>query len=188
VASNIAFSSTYTSNHRPKPELIVQLLLHLLTTSGIAISAVGASSLVDAKPDQISTYQGMQEGGSLLLLLAVVLLATLNFTTIRNLHATSVNSRQRSTEKAGSLAIGTLVALHLAAVRVIYSVVYAFTHSKSLSPITGTFAVKLCLITLVQLGASLALVAAGVSTRHIQKRSAMRRNMENTELSEGLMK
>jgi ATP/ADP translocase len=149
---------------------------------------VGASNLAGAKPDEISTYQGMQEAGSLLLLLAIIFLAILNFTTLRNLHATSIHSCGRSTEQAGTLAVGTLVALHLAAVRVIYSVVYTFTHSKILSPITGTFAVKLCLITLVQLGASLALVAAGVSTSRIQKRSAMRRNVESTELREGLMK
>jgi hypothetical protein len=130
----------------------------------------------------------MQEAGSLLLLLAIILLAILNFRTIQNLHASSINSRERSTEYAGTLAIGTLAALHFAAVRVIYSVVYSFTHSKSLSPITGTFAVKLCLITLVQLGASLGLVAAGVSTKRIQKRSGTRRVTENTELGESLMK
>jgi hypothetical protein len=149
---------------------------------------VGASNLVGAKPDEMSTYLGMQEGGSLLLLLAVLLLATASFRTLRNLHATSINSNQHSTEEAGTLAIGSLIALHFAAVRVIYSVVYAFTHSKSLSPITGTFAIKLCLITLIQLGASLALVTAGMSARHIQDQSGVRTNSENTELGEGLMK
>lgn len=183
-------SSTYTSNHRPKPEITIQLLLHILIATGIAISAIGASNLPTTKPNEIKTDQVMQEVGSLLLLLATILLILLNIQVLLNLHKTSINSRQRSTEKAGTLAIGTLIALHFATVRVIYSVVYAFTHSTMLSPVTGSFAVKLCLITLVQLGAALALVTAGWSTRAICWDSMSSRDMEigSTELGEGLMK
>jgi len=160
-------ASAYASTHRPKVGWIIQLLLHLLVTSGIAISAIGASNLENATPAQRDTYRGMQEGGSLMLLLAVILLAVLAVTTLQSLQKTSLNSRRSSTNAAGTLTIGIIIALPFAAVRVIYSVVYAFSDSKTLSPITGSFAVKLILISLVQIFASLLLVIAGLSSRNV---------------------
>jgi len=53
-------------------------------------------------------------------------------------------------------------------IRSIYSVVYTFDHSSTaLNPVTGSFAVKLILVVLVQLLAAAALIVGGYRARDI---------------------
>ena len=53
-------------------------------------------------------------------------------------------------------------------VRAVYTVLYSFDRSPKVSPVTGTFAVKVVLIFLVQLIATLCLTVGGVVTRFIR--------------------
>src|ERR1700761_8277682 len=133
----------YTENHRQKIGWIIQLLLHVQITGGIALAAIGGSNLPTAAPQDRSTDKGLMEGGYLLLLLTVILLTVLAFKTIRNLSQRSSSqrsgpqnssSRRSSSRMARTLACGAAVALPFAAVRVIYSVVYAFSLLRTLNP------------------------------------------------------
>lgn len=119
------------------------------------------------------------------MLLAILLLAIMAFITLRKLQATSLKSRRSSAEPAGTLVIGSIVALHFAAARVIYTVVYAFSQSKSLNPITGSFYVKLFLISIVQICASLALIVGGLSSSNIKQERIVERK-ESGQGFEGL--
>lgn len=57
--------------------------------------------------------------------------------------------------------IGCAVGIPFHLVRLAYNTCYAFYHKASLDPVTGSFATRVVLIFLMQLGASLAITAGG---------------------------
>jgi hypothetical protein len=133
--------------------------MHIMVSGGIAIAAVGGSNLyTDASsPSKVSTDRGLLKAGYLILLLVIILLIAHAIVLVRSVRNTS----------AITLLHWVLVAILFLAIRVIYSVVYAFTGKPSLSPLTGTFAIKFVLIFLVQLIAACCLVVGGFVTRNM---------------------
>jgi ABC-type Co2+ transport system permease subunit len=150
------------------------LLMHMLVSGGIAIAAVGGSGLYSdaSDPSKVSTDRGLLKAGYLILLVAVILLAALAIFTLLRLRSV------RSKGSANRLLYSVLAALPFVAVRVIYSVVYAFTLKPSLSTLTGTFAVKFVLIFLVQLVAACCLIAGGLFTLDIKQEIRSTGNVE----------
>ena len=77
---------------------------------------------------------------------------------------------------------GVLGAVTMLFARIIYSIVYGFTLKPSLSPFTGSLAVKVVLIFMVQLLAALCIGTVGFITRNLA-RDSMRsgRRVDDTE-------
>jgi hypothetical protein len=159
----VAQRSTYAPNHNVKLGWAFALLVHVFVSGGIAIAAVGGSNLYkdSSSPSKLSTDHALQKAGYLILLLAVVLLAMRAAQTLTGL--------RRSSRRCAALTMThwVLAAIPFVFVRVIYSVVYAFDNKPSLSPVTGSFAVKFVLIFLVQVVAACCLVVGGFQTRAI---------------------
>lgn len=150
----------------------------MAVVGGTVLAAIGGSNL--AKPEtQSSDHSGdanLQKAGYMVLLLTVLLLAIYSCFVFVRLHA----SRSRgNTAVALSLLKCTMAALPFAATRVLYGVVYTFSGSRDLSPVTGTFVVKLVLIFLVQLLATLLLVVGGVMSRNIKYDAAVGKQRTN---------
>lgn len=78
------------------------------------------------------------------------------------------SARSQVHANALNLLYFTVPALLFTLIRAAYTLVYSFDHSPSVSPVTGTFAVKFVLIFLVQLLAVLCLIAGGLVTRFIR--------------------
>lgn len=100
-----------------------------------------------------------------MLLLSALLLILYAYSTYRRLR--DISSR-RLNRLVMRLLAWAVLALPFTATRAVCSVVYSFDASPFVNPITGVFAVKLVLIFLVQLLATLCLVAGGVMTRNIR--------------------
>jgi hypothetical protein len=100
-----------------------------------------------------------------MLLLSALLLIAYAYDTFRRLRAVP---SVRLSRNAMRLLYSAVFSLPFITIRAIYSVVYSFDTSPSVNPITGVFAVKLVLIFLVQLLATLCIVVGGVMTRNIR--------------------
>jgi hypothetical protein len=169
----LAFSGfVYESNcyyrdqrQRQRQSLIQEAFIHLGAYTGIALAAVGASNLIkhDATPSDIKSAHHLQETGSCLLLLTWVGLTYLCVRLCRNIVGSGPSSRSR----ASLLVLTLLGACTMVGVRAVYSVVYAFDHSASVSPITGIFVFKFIFVFLVQIIAVMLLLAVGLLTRNI---------------------
>ncbi|KIW88878.1 uncharacterized protein Z519_10362 [Cladophialophora bantiana CBS 173.52] len=147
-----------TSNRSQFATLIEEAGIHVGAITGIALLATGGAKLGDDNNTQsdINTAYTLLETG------AVILLATWIAVSFLCSHICLKLLQNRRT--AGPL---MLLACIFTGVRAIYSVVYAFDHAKSLSPFTGTFAVKFVFMFLVQLIAFLLLLAVAFVTRNI---------------------
>jgi hypothetical protein len=161
-ASFISTMWTYygTSARNQLVNTISEAGVHVGAVTGIALVAVGGSKLAGSNitPSDISTAHTLLEVGAVILLvtwIAVVLLFV-----------------HFSARVPGHMVVKILMAVAVAFIgtRAIYAAVYAFDHDPRLSPFTGTFAVKLVLIVLVQLFAALCIVAAAWVTRNDSKR------------------
>ncbi|KAL6240832.1 hypothetical protein RBB50_012247 [Rhinocladiella similis] len=148
------------SSDRTRRLLIVrEVLVHLGAYTGIALAASGASNLANsnATASDIDHAHTLQETGVTLIL-------------ITWLGETYMCSRLCMTLGIFSPASVSLSAsCLLVGARCIYSVVYAFDHSPSVNPITGSFAIKVILVFLVQLVAVVALLIVGFVTRDIAR-------------------
>ena len=143
-----------TSNAGQLGPLVAEVGVHLGAMSGIALVAVGVTKLAsqNATHSDIDLGHTLLETGAVILLITWVVLAILCLKILRKI----------KNQLIASLLMAS--ALIFIGVRAVYSVVYAFNHSPSLSPITGTFAVKLVVIFLVQLLAALSLTAVAFFT------------------------
>jgi hypothetical protein len=119
-----------------------------------------------------------------MLLLSALLLILYACNTYRRLR--DISSR-RLNRLVMRLLAGAVLALPFTATRAVYSVVYSFDPSPSVNPITGVFAVKLVLIFLVQLLATLCLVVGGAMTRNIriEDESALSSSPANVRATSG---
>ncbi|ETI29390.1 hypothetical protein G647_01843 [Cladophialophora carrionii CBS 160.54] len=136
--------------------------VHIGAVAGIALVAVGAAKLFGqnaTRPD-ITTGYTMLKVGALILLSTWMALTFVYLPLFGKLNSQPV--------------LGVLMGLSASfiGVRAVYSVVYAFDHTESLSPFTGSFVVRLVLIFLVQLLAALSLVAVAFLTRNAGKKRA----------------
>ncbi|KAF2095915.1 hypothetical protein NA57DRAFT_78689 [Rhizodiscina lignyota] len=160
-------AETYIPGHNAKLGWIVQLFVHITTVGGIVLAAVGGSNLAqDAASgdhDKFDTDRGLLKAGYLVLLGVLALITAYGNVTFFRLRRTN------SARLPSRLMYGAGAALPFIAARLIYSTVYAFTLDASLSPISGTFAVKFALIFLVQFLAACCLAAGGIMSLGMSK-------------------
>ncbi|EXJ59764.1 hypothetical protein A1O7_03911 [Cladophialophora yegresii CBS 114405] len=137
---------------------------HLGAVTGVVLVALGATKLFgqNTTPSDITTGYTMLKVG------AIILLATWMALTFVCL---PLFGKLKSQPILGLLMVSACAFI---GVRAVYSVVYAFDHTNSLSPFTGSFVVKLVLIFLAQLLAALSLVAVAFLTRDGGKQRARR--------------
>ncbi|ATY60661.1 C6 zinc finger domain [Cordyceps militaris] len=143
-----------------KVEWAVVLALHILVAGATAILAVGASALQSSSPlpsDLIKVKVGI----TLLLIGWVVLVGW-------SLQSWFRRSTQHSeASRAGrKILIGVAFALLFIGIRVVYTLVAFFSQKQSLSPVTGTLVVRIMLVLVPELVASLILIAYGWITRN----------------------
>jgi hypothetical protein len=98
-------------------------------------------------------------------LFSALLLILYAYNTYRRLRDISSRCLNRRVMRLLAWAV---LALPFTATRAVYSVVYSFDASPCVNPITGVFAVRIVLIFLVQLLATLCLVVGGAMTRNIR--------------------
>ena len=157
---------------------VIDLFLHMAVVAGIVLSAIGSANLYTAKTSaNRATYQHLQEAGSVVLLLALISITLYaiktRITLGRQLVGSSKHGKHHNKSKAAVLVDAAIVALPFLYARVIYSIVYAFTQSRTLSPLTGKFVVQVVLITVVQTLAALALLVGGLLTLGIKKEATV---------------
>ena len=149
-----------------------QILIHFAALAAIALVVKGTIDLIDdtkpdsgASQDDLDSDYHIREVGSVILLLlwlSVALYAGLIFRTI---------SRTTSPIRTAlrTFAMATVIGSIFVGVRAIYSVAYSFDHDdRSLSPITGSFAVKLVFVVLMQLFAVLCFMAGAWKSRNVK--------------------
>lgn len=150
--------SSYGTSNRPAwIAHLGEVVVHISAVSGIALAATGGAKLADrnATPSDINSAHTLQEVGAIILLLTWLALAFFCVLLLRKLGSDRV------------LGVLMLLAGAFIGARAIYTVVYAFDHSRSINVFTGTFVIKLVLVFLVQLLAVLTLLVVGFMTRHI---------------------
>jgi cytochrome bd-type quinol oxidase subunit 2 len=164
----------YAPNSNILLDLALQVFVHMLTVSGIALAAAGGSNLANApSSNDISHDIRQQETGYVLLLVVLVILVLYAAHTLRraSAHTSNANTSTNKNSSALHFTHAVCLALVFVAIRVLYSVAYAFSRSSNLNPVTGTFAVKFILIFLAQLIAALCLLVGGILDRDIAKKS-----------------
>jgi len=174
-------ASTYEYNHQRKTGWIIMLIMHMTIAGGIAIAAVGGSKLFTAtNSNDQSTDKDLLIAGYFIILAAMIGEFIYAFYTLTQLKRNASNSS--AVRSARILIFGVFAALSIILARVIYSIVYGFTLKPSLSPFNGSLAVKVVLITLVQLLAALCIITAGLITRHIKHEGEMEARRQNVEV------
>ena len=144
---------------------IAQILIHFVALAAIALVVEGTIDLIhDTKPDSSASQSDIdkenhfREAGSVILLLVwlnVTLYAALIF---RSIIRTTSPVRMALRTYGMATVIGSV----FVGVRAVYSVTYSFDHDDaSLSPITGSFAVKLVFVVL-------SFMAGAWKSRHVK--------------------
>ncbi|KAJ9611336.1 hypothetical protein H2200_004520 [Cladophialophora chaetospira] len=159
---NLLWSYYGSSNRNKLQALISEVVVHAGAIAGIAVVAVGATKLFDknATHSEINTGHAMFKAGAIILVLTWIILGATSLQLFFTL------------KRQPMLSLLMVSAWAFIGVRAVYSVVYAFDESPSLSPFTGTFVVKLVLIVLVQLFATLSMFAVALLTRNAGTKSA----------------
>jgi hypothetical protein len=136
--------------------------VHFGAVAGIALVAAGATKLVkvSSTAHDIHTGHTMVEAGTVIFFLTWLAAVLLAAYVLVSGSQTQTPLTVRMFMLGGATFIG---------VRTIYSVVSGFDHSPSLSPITGTFAVKFAVAFLMLLLAALCLISVAFLTRHAGK-------------------
>ncbi|KIW69546.1 hypothetical protein PV04_05418 [Phialophora macrospora] len=170
---NLLLSYYRASSRSPVQAFVPEAVIHIGAVTGIALVAFGASKLFaqNAKPSDINTGYTMFKIG------AVILLATWIAVTLLCLQLLGTLKVQLV------LSLLMLSSCGFIGARAIYTIVYAFDHTSSLSPFTGSFVVKLIPIFLAQLLAALSMLAVAFLTRNDGKQRATghRRRHQNVE-------
>lgn len=162
-----------------KRHTIVDLLIHVLAVTAVALSAVGVSNLESAKSSSDrSKDETLFKAGILLMLVAIVALGLYSIFTFilvyratrsRELHLSAVG------RQATKLSIANCIAIPFLLVRAIYGVHIAFNTSQLLHP---HFAPKVACQTVMQVCCVLSLLAGGLLSTPIRQ---ARKRMESTE-------
>ena len=161
--------TTHTSDTSERVNRMLWLLqtqFHAATIVGMVLVIIGTVNLYShSKPlshSKIQSDNHLREAGACIITAVWLALAT---------YSLFVYMKVKRTPELHSLKLGRYAACVVAAVpfigvRALYTVVYTFDQGdKSLSPITGSFAVKLVLVVLVQLLAVVAFIAGGWISR-----------------------
>ncbi|KAH8669058.1 hypothetical protein BX600DRAFT_266674 [Xylariales sp. PMI_506] len=143
---------------RPKrwTEKIILAVTHLANTGGIAITTYGGAPSATNSSGVVS--ENLNQTGNCMMLFVMFYLLYWLWPTWKHMASARLHPRYRS---AVSMILATAVGIPFHLVRLAYNTFYAFHHNAELDPITGSFATRFIFIFCMQLGASLALVAAG---------------------------
>jgi len=162
---------SYEFNHNVKVGWLIDLQLHLLVVAGVVMGAIGSANLYTATTQKSrNTYQHLQEAGSIILLVALIAITLYALKTRFTIgRQTSGTSKHQKHSKITPLVDAAILALPFLYVRVFYGIVYAFTHSRKLNPITGSFVIQVVLITVVQTIAALILLVGGLLTLNVAR-------------------
>ena len=149
---------------------LVQTQFHAATIVGMVLVIVGTVNLYShSKPLSSSKIQSdnhLREAGACIITAVWIGLAAYSLFVYMKVKKTP----ELHSTKMGRYAACVIAAVPFIGARALYTVVYTFDHGdNSLSPITGSFAVKLVLVVLVQLLAVLAFIAGGWMTRGLAR-------------------
>ena len=169
---NLLWSYCGNSNRGKLQAFISEVVVHAGAIAGIALVAVGTTKLFgqDVTQSDINTGHTMVKAGALILLFTWFILVALCVQLYRALRERVI---------VASLMVSACAFI---GVRAVYGVVYAFDHSASLSPFTGSFVVKLVLVTLVLLFTALSMFAVAFLTRNDARQSVSTRRTRNRDL------
>lgn len=146
------------------------ILNHVAVTMGIALAATGGS-----KASTATSSRDHSKGKALIIVGYFILLAADLFgifyaaKTLAALKQSARRVRSSAPRKAQILVVGVAAAVMTLLATIVYRIVYGFTLNPSLSPYTGSLAVKVVLIFLVQLVAALCIAVAGFMSRNVAK-------------------
>ncbi|KAJ6783047.1 hypothetical protein PWT90_01869 [Aphanocladium album] len=153
-------SNTLRQSGDAKLEWAVVVGFHVLIAGATAILAVGASALQSSSP-MPSDLTKVKVGITILTIGWVILVGWSVLSWIRR-----SNSQRPETSRAGrKLLIGVAIASIFIGVRVLYTLAAFVSQKRSLSPATGTLAVRVVLVLLPELAASIVMLAYGWITR-----------------------
>ncbi|KAI1260504.1 hypothetical protein F5Y18DRAFT_405618 [Xylariaceae sp. FL1019] len=170
VADLVSYSSRayLFADRNRKLELIGVVLSHQVVAVAIALVAVGASSLANPdKASEMAKNEKLVKVGEVLLLLAWLATAVLSTFTAAIAFRGGFTSVDLSGGKV--LIFAMAVAMPFLGIRLLTSLVYFFTNSKSLNPVTGSLGLKIGLQVFEELVISALYLAAGLVTRNVGK-------------------
>ncbi|KAE9366502.1 hypothetical protein N431DRAFT_487090 [Stipitochalara longipes BDJ] len=147
-------------NSDEKVEWILVLFIHFFVAMGVALVGVGSSAFKTTTPVKSSDHI-LAEIGLIILLLswgAISVWALFTYPARNNLAPTT--SRNIGTK----LLYGLLATLPFTLIRLIYSIVYVFTRSSKLNPVTGSLGIRVGLSLIPELLTALIFVFAGLVT------------------------
>ncbi|KAJ5639908.1 uncharacterized protein N7484_007770 [Penicillium longicatenatum] len=130
----------------------------------MALSIIGALDIYEgkAKPDSYSFWKA---GSALVVVLWAFQLVWSTISIFHRKEMTYAPTFQGST----ALLQGAIVALLFIGVRVIYNLVAVCTQRRDLSPVNGSIAVRVVLLFLPEVFATLTLIIVGLRTRHLRQ-------------------
>ncbi|KAH6658430.1 hypothetical protein BKA67DRAFT_533583 [Truncatella angustata] len=155
-------------NRRRSVDTIWVLLLHVVISTAVALTGVGASGMSKA-----DITEDVRNKDKKLVIVGMVLLL-LSWVCISMVTAASFLARPRTTssgstdQKQGKwLLYAVALAIPFLGIRIITSLVYFSTQNQSLSPVTGDIGYKVGLGFIEELIVTVAFVFAGVATRNV---------------------
>ncbi|KAJ5930809.1 integral membrane protein [Penicillium verhagenii] len=131
--------------------------------TAVSLSVVGALNIYEGhvKPDSYALWKA----GSALI---VVLWAFQVFWSLFSLRSGKDATHDQAYQSSTALLQGAFIALLFIGIRVIYTLVAVCTQKKDLSPIDGSIAVRVVLMFLPEVLATLTLILVGLRTRHLR--------------------
>ncbi|KAI1075963.1 hypothetical protein F5B20DRAFT_343677 [Whalleya microplaca] len=145
------------------------VLFHFQVMTAIALVAVGASNLNKATliPDQVSHNLSLVRAGMIILLIAWVFLTVLAVVTLGALSHKRRTMENYTEEKKLLLVI--LIAIPFLGIRVFERLVYYFTQTTLVDPITRSIGLRTGLEVIEEIIVTLLLVIVGIMTRNAGK-------------------
>ncbi|OAA80771.1 C6 zinc finger domain protein [Akanthomyces lecanii RCEF 1005] len=151
-----------------KVEWAVVAVFHVLVAGATAILAVGASALQSSSPLP-SDLTKVKVGIALMTVAWLVLVGW----SVQSWFRRSNTQHMEASQAGQKLLIGVVLASIFIGIRVLYTLAAFVSQKKSLSPATGTLAVRVVLILLPELAASLIFLTCGWITRDATRSKAI---------------
>lgn len=139
--------------------LFIQIQIHTICTVGMILLILGSIHLAEAKSpsDADAAYKLRSAGAVLWFVTWLVLVQYVGWLFLRYRKV-----QEKSARSTAALRAWTLVALLFGGAKVVYAAVYTLDHADTaISPITGSFAIKVVLVVGVQFFAAVAMVIGG---------------------------
>lgn len=147
---------------------------HAVVAGGIAMSAIGGSKLSEAtNAHDRDSDKNLLIAGYFIILATMIGQLVYALLSLKALRRAILVQHAEAKSHVSMLIYAAMLAVTVLFARIVYSIVYGFTLKPSLSPYTGSLAVKVVLIFLVQLFAALVLGIAGIWTRNLAEEKAL---------------